>query len=179
MTTDAAARLFFATPRVYGIFDEFNLAYLDPADEDDRSILIAAEHPEMHDSIKTASTQMVDGKVVNPSLHLAIHQVVTNQFHLNDPPEMWETAKRLIAAGYERHEIFHMLASVVCNGLHETLAHQRAYDIERVRKELKELPASWEAEREASSAGSSHIDEQGTPHNRAQRRAAARRTHHH
>jgi hypothetical protein len=58
---------------------------------------------------------------VNPVLHIAMHEIVANQLWANDPPEMWETAARLLAAGYERHEVLHMLASVVSDELFEAL----------------------------------------------------------
>ena len=43
--------------------------------------------------------------VVNPRLHITLHEIVANQLWGDEPPEMWHTAKHLVVVGYERHEI--------------------------------------------------------------------------
>jgi hypothetical protein len=43
--------------------------------------------------------------------------VLAKQLWENDPPEVWRTARRLLDAGYERHEILHMLGSALMPGL--------------------------------------------------------------
>ena len=49
-----------------------------------------------------------------------MHEIVANQLWADDPPEVWQTATRLLAAGYERHEVLHMLASVVSDDVYES-----------------------------------------------------------
>jgi hypothetical protein len=61
---------------------------------------------------------------VNPVLHIAMHEIVANQLWANDPPEMWETAVRLLDAGYERHEVFaHACFSGIGRGLRGAGVH--------------------------------------------------------
>ncbi|MGZ6576401.1 MAG: hypothetical protein ACXVHJ_36125, partial [Solirubrobacteraceae bacterium] len=50
---------------------------------------------------------------MNPRLHLKLHEIVATQLWDDSPPEVWGTAVRLLDAGYERHEILHMLGRVV------------------------------------------------------------------
>jgi hypothetical protein len=104
---------------------------------------------------------------MNPALHIAMHEVVVNQLWADDPPEMWQTAKRLTEAGYERHEVLHMLASVVSTQVWGALANSAPYDVERVRMELAALPEGWEAQAEQWPLERSR--------NRAERRAEERR----
>jgi hypothetical protein len=104
---------------------------------------------------------------MNPRLHLLMHEVVANQLWDNDPPEVWQTAQRLLAAGYERPEILPMLASVTSNALYETLHDNQPADPQAICQGLAALPESWEQQR-------AEIPEQRHA-NRAERRAAQRR----
>jgi hypothetical protein len=75
----------FAVPAATGEFDEINLAYLDPADEDERRILILAEHPELHDAIEAGLDEIHQhGTTINPELHIAMHEIVANQLWHDD-----------------------------------------------------------------------------------------------
>lgn len=161
----------FAVPFAEGEYDEIELSLLDRDDEDDRRLLIQAEHPEFHQALASGQREVhVGGVTVNPVLHIAMHEIVANQLWANDPPEMWETAVRLLAAGYERHEVLHMLASVVSGEVFEALRNQTPHEIERVRAALAELPDSWERQR-AAIPEERHM-------NRSERRAAARKRPH-
>ncbi|MEA2827537.1 MAG: hypothetical protein QOG43_1976 [Actinomycetota bacterium] len=95
-----------------------------------------------------------------------MHEIVTNRLLANEPPEMWQTAQRLLAGGYERHEVLHMLASVVSAEVFDVLRDQPPHEIERVRAALAALPESWEAQRVVA------LEEGHT--NRAERRARKR-----
>src|SRR5487761_1014760 len=109
-----AQRLAFACPPGQGEWDEIDLGLLDPADEDERRTLIEAEHPELRGAIEDDVREIhTGGRVVSPNLHIAMHEVVANQLWADEPPEVWQTAQRLTAAGYDRHEVLHMLGSVV------------------------------------------------------------------
>jgi len=106
------ARLEFACPRGQGLFGELDLALLDPADPDERHFLILAEHEELAQAIENDESEvLVGGQPINPRLHLTIHEIVASQLWADDPPEVWETARRLLDAGYERHDVLHMIGS--------------------------------------------------------------------
>ena len=161
----------FAVPTARGECEGVDLALLDPNDEDERRILIEAEHPELLRALRGGQREVhVEGRAMNPVLHIAMHEIVANHLWANDPPEVWETAQRLVAAGYPRHEVLHMLASVVSAEMFEIMGHQAPHDIERVRDGLAALPQSWE-ERRAGIPAERHT-------NRAERRAAARKRSH-
>ena len=163
-------RRLFAVKAPSGQFDGIELSFLDPDDEHDRTILVLAEHPELRSAIEFGRDKIHHhGRVVNPQLHLAMHQIVANQLLANEPPEMWDTAKRLINAGYERHEILHMLASVVSADVYSALHDNQSPNSERTRAALAALPGSWEHQREEIPA-ERHA-------NRAERRAAERKHH--
>ena len=130
----------FAVPRATGDFDGIDLAFLDPNDEDDRRMLILAEHTELHRAIESGLTEIhVKGRTINPALHLAMHEIVANQLWADDPPEVWHTAQRLIEAGYERHEVLHMLASVVSDDVYQILHDQQSPDPDKTRAALAHL----------------------------------------
>jgi hypothetical protein len=144
---------------------------LDPNDEDDRRMLILAEHPELHHALEAGLTELhLNDTTINPALHLAMHEIVANQLWADDPPEVWHTAQRLLAAGYERHEVLHMLASVVSDDVYQTLHDQKPPDPDRTRVALAALPDTWEQQRDELPAQRHE--------NRAERRAAARAQRH-
>jgi DNA-binding GntR family transcriptional regulator len=143
----------FACPPASGHVDGIDLALLDPADEDDRKLLIEADHPELLAALLDETSEVHAGAhAMNPRLHIAIHEIVANQLWSDNPPEMWQTAERLIASGYGRHEVLHMLGSVVSGEVRDILAAGAHHDIERVRQALAALPESWEARRHESVA---------------------------
>jgi hypothetical protein len=107
---------------------------------------------------------------MSPGLHIAMHEIVANQLWDGDPPEAWETAKRLLDAGYERHEVLHMLGSVVAGELFEVMNAREPADLGRMSAAFAALPGSWEQERTAKAEHRSA--------NRAERRAAQRRRRH-
>lgn len=144
------ARRAFAAPLVHGTFDDLDLALLDPADEDQRSLLIRAEHPELAEAIERGDEEIeVDGQAMSPRLHLMIHEVIAKQLWEDDPPEVWQTAHRLLDAGYERHEILHMLGAALAPRLLEVLHEGGATDPEDYVRALQLLPASWEQQRKS------------------------------
>jgi len=72
---------------------------------------------------------------------------VANQLWDDDPPEAWQTAQRLSEAGYERHEIFHMLGSALVPQLWRVLHEGKPTDRDQYRAALAALPGSWERTR--------------------------------
>jgi hypothetical protein len=136
---DRDRRLAFAIPAPPGE-DAPDTELLDPADSDDRALLIRAAHPELHPELET---MLVDGHEMNPRLHLTVHEIVATQLADDDPPEVWATAQRLRRLGYGRHEILHMLGAAFT----PQLWAQRPYDLDAHRAALAALPESWERTR--------------------------------
>jgi hypothetical protein len=143
--SDETARRAFAVPPARGVLGEIDLALLDPADRDERRILIEAEHPEFADSLdRDEEFVIIDGEEVDPRLHLTLHEIIVEQLWEDDPPEAWGTAQRLTAAGYERHEILHMLGSAFVPQLWRAMAKSETSDKEEYLSALSRLPRSWE-----------------------------------
>ena len=86
---------------------------------------------------------IVEGRPINPRLHIAMHEIVANQLWEDDPPETWATAQRLTALGYERHEVLHMLGSVVAREVWQVLEPGVPSDPGRYVAALRELPESY------------------------------------
>ncbi len=143
MADDLASRD-FAAPRRTGQYNGLVLDYLDPDDHDDRRVLIEADHPEYREALEGGG-DVVDstGTTVSPRMHITLHEVVASQLLADDPPEMWQTAQRLISLDYKRHEVLHMLASVVSDELFATM-HGDALEPSVRRRKLAALPQSWE-----------------------------------
>jgi Domain of unknown function (DUF1841) len=161
----------FVVPQVDGEYDGLDLALLDRSDPDERRFLIEAEHPELHAALRSGRREIqLAGETMSPGLHIAMHEIVANQLWDGDPPEAWETAKRLLDAGYERHEVLHMLGSVVAGELFEVMNAREPADLGRMRAAFAALPGSWEQQRTERA-------EQPRA-NRAERRAAHRRRRH-
>ena len=162
MSNEAARRLWLMPP-ASGVMDDLDLSLLDPSDEDDRQVLLLAEHPELWDAIQDDRNEIVlNGRVMSPRLHLTLHEVVANQLWHDDPPEMWTTAQRLTNAGHDRHTVLHMLGSAVSGDIYNAITGKATIDLDRTRRELAALPDSWQA------------PGRPTPLNRADRRAQAR-----
>jgi hypothetical protein len=119
-------------------------AALDPADRDDRATLIALAHPTFDEALRDGRDVIeVDGEPVNPRLHLVMHEVVAEQLWQDDPPEAWATALRLPRAGFDHHEILHMLAAAFAEQLWEVLHEGRAVDRDAYAAALEALPGDW------------------------------------
>lgn len=92
-----------------------------------------------------------------------VHEVVAAQIIDGDPPEMFETAQRLLALGRDLHEVQHMLGSTIAAQIWTATHEARPASRTEHAQALAALPGSW--------------DDQPRPPNRAERRArsAARR----
>jgi hypothetical protein len=120
----------------------------DLADPDVRAVAIRADHPELDRALRNGEDELVvDGEPMSIRLHLTMHQVLANQLADDDPPEVHLTAQRLLAAGYERHQVLHMLAAPIAEQIHATLHDGEEYDLDRHRAALAALPRSWERRR--------------------------------
>jgi hypothetical protein len=173
--SDETARRAFAVPPARGVFGEIDLALLDPADRDERRILIEAEHPEFADALdRHEEFVIIDGEEVDPRLHLTLHEIIVEQLWEDDPPEAWRTAQRLTAAGYERHEILHMLGSALVPQLWRAMAKGETCDREEYLRALSRLPRSWERTGSERAAGRVSRGELAAKARKAARRARKR-----
>jgi hypothetical protein len=175
---DAAERLAFAVPVIDAAPEWIEPAVLDPADPDDRALLLRAAHPEVDAALQDGrETVVVDEQEINPRLHLAIHEVVAAQLITGDPSEVWATAQRLRGLGYGRHEVLHMLGSAMAGELWEALEGRRNYDHAAHVAALDALPDSWERVRPGGpklpASRAAHVD-QAKKHRRAARAARRR-----
>lgn len=142
--SDEEARRRFVAPPAEGVLDGIDLSLLDPGDPDDRRLLIEAEHPELRRALRRGDDEaVVGGRPMNPRLHLTFHEIVATQLWDDDPAETWSTAQRLLAEGHERHEVLHMLGSVVAREVWGTLERREPFDRERYASALDELPDSY------------------------------------
>lgn len=120
------ARRRFAVPTVVTRL-EGDEVECDPADEDQRELLIVAEHPQYRAVLGDPfSNELVDG--VNPRLHVVMHRIIANQLWDDTPPEVWQAAERLLAAGHDRHDVLHALAYELSHELHPALTGEHAPD---------------------------------------------------
>jgi hypothetical protein len=149
-------RGFVADPDVLSALD---MSVADLADPDARSFVIRHEHPELEDAL-TGGLEEIDLGYgpINPRLHLAMHEIVATQLWDGNPHEVWETALRLRAAGYERHEVLHMLGRPMSDQIWAAFHDEQPYDRERHVAALRALPGSWERERSSISAMKSHSE---------------------
>jgi len=138
------------------------------SDPDVRAVVIRHEHPELEQALTEDRREIEGGGgPMNPRLHLKLHEVVATQLWDDSPPEVWDTAVRLLDGGYERHEILHMLARPVSDQIWEALHDERPYDLERHVAALKALPGSWERERATRTATRRHQDARAQAHRAA------------
>jgi len=133
----------WALPPAHGTYRGLDLELLNPADEDDRALLIEAWHPEFADAAHGDDDVILDGELVNPRLHLAMHEVVANQLLADEPPEAWQTVQRLAGLGYDWHNIMHMIASLVSEDVYLALMEHRQHDPVAYARRLSELPGDW------------------------------------
>jgi hypothetical protein len=156
-----------------GVLAALGASVEDLADPDVRSLVIRNEHPEFEQALREGRGEidLGDGPI-NPRLHLAMHEIVATQLWDNSPPEVGETAMRLLEAGYRRHEILHMLGRPVSDQIWAALREAGPYDRDRHVAALQALPESWERERTKRTATKEHTAARKQARRKAQ---AARR----
>lgn len=109
-------------PAVGSATGEGDLNLLDPSDENDRAVLIRAQHPEMVAAIERGEDEIkVDDETINPRLHLAMHELVANRLWTGDPPGVRQTAKQLLRRGHSHHEVLHLLGAEATHEIWQTL----------------------------------------------------------
>jgi hypothetical protein len=97
---EALPRRAFAFGVLEGKYLGTDLSLLDPADEHDRRILLAADHDDRPGKAPTVE-------------HLDEHMAMAERLWRGDPPELWEAAQRLLDLGLSRHDVVHALMDAV------------------------------------------------------------------
>ena len=152
-------RRFVVAPDALAALD---LTFEQLSDPDVRAVVIRQEHPEFEQTLRDGRREIEGSEgsegPINPRLHLKLHEVVATQLWDDSPPEVWETAVRLLDMGYGRHEILHMLARPVSDEIWEALHEERPYDHVRHVGALHALPGSSVGERTARISARRHDD---------------------
>lgn len=100
MTTTSGAQE-LGGARMSGTVDSLDLAVLDPAGRDERRLQIEAEHPMLRQALDHGVDGIgLDGKVMDSTLPIALHEVVAERPWTDDAAETWSTAQWLSALGY-------------------------------------------------------------------------------
>ena len=133
----------WAVPSGHGIHRGLDLELLNPADEDERTFLIEAQHPELEGALRSDEEMIADGEPFSPRLHITLHQIVASQLLAGDPPETWQTVQRLAGLGYDWHNVMHMIAAVVSDDLYQMMNEQRPFDPGSYARRLGQLPGDW------------------------------------
>jgi hypothetical protein len=133
----------WAAPPGHGRYQGLDLELLDPADEDERVVLLEALHPECEDALRGDGERVVDGEPFNPRLHISLHQVVANQLLAGNPPQTWQAVQRLAGLGYDWHNIMHMIARLVSDDIYQATTEQKPFGLRDYVQRLSELPGDW------------------------------------
>jgi len=107
---------------------------------------IMSQHPEFIPIWElgdlSAAPQEINGEVVNPFVHTALHLAMEKQIDINDPVEVVEVIDRLIKKGMDRHDIIHQIGGVYASLYFSSLRKGEMFEefsyIELVRQMTKE-----------------------------------------
>jgi hypothetical protein len=118
---------------------------LDAHDPDERATLIRLAHPDLDEAIEQDLAELrVGGSAMNPRLHLIVHEMIATQIIDDDPPEVFQTAQRLLALGRDPHEVLHMLGSIASTQIWTALHEQQKFSREDHLAALAALPERWD-----------------------------------
>ena len=95
-----------------------------------------AAHPEY---ARFRDTEELTEEGTNPRLHVIFHSIVERQLAANDPPETAEALKRLMDAGWYRHDAIHAIGEHVTTMVWTTMKKKRPADTEAYKRELRRL----------------------------------------
>lgn len=71
----------------------------------------------------------------------AISEIIDAQYRENSPPQVRQTAERLIASGYTGEEAFTLLGCALSREMFEVLGSEQCFDEARYIANLDKLPA--------------------------------------
>ena len=140
---DPAGRRSWAMPPGHGTYQGLDLELLDPADENELTFLIEAQHTEFQAALRDDEEMIVGGEPFSPRLHVTMHQIVANQLLADDPPQTWQTVQRLAGLGYDWHNIMHMIAALAAEDFYRAIKEDRPPDSAGYARRLNELPGDW------------------------------------
>jgi hypothetical protein len=134
----------WAVPPGHGVYQGLDLELLNPGDEDERAFLLEAQHLEYEEALKRdEKLTSASGEPMSPRLHVTLHGVVANQLLTDDPPETWQTVRRLAGLGYDWHNVMHMIMELVSEDISRAMTEKRPFDREDYARRLAELPGDW------------------------------------
>jgi hypothetical protein len=99
--------------------------WADPDDADQRGELLS---------------HAVDADEPGAAIQVAVRQAIANQIADEDPPEVWRTARRLLAAGHDRHSVMRQLALCFTPTLMAALEDDKPFDDVDYLSALERLP---------------------------------------
>jgi hypothetical protein len=77
---------------------------------------IMSQHPEFIPIWElgdlSASPQEINGEIVNPFVHTALHLVMEKQIEFNNPTEVVEVIHTFLNKGIDRHEVIHQVGGI-------------------------------------------------------------------
>jgi hypothetical protein len=82
---------------------------------------------------------------IDPRLHITVHEIVAGQLWNDDPPEVWQAARRLHATGMSRHDVLHTIGETLVEHLGGALSGRGPTDRARYIVALDELGRAEEA----------------------------------
>ncbi|MGH2580049.1 MAG: YecA family protein [Actinomycetota bacterium] len=77
---------------------------------------------------------------------LAMYEAIADQITSGEPPEVWQTARRLLEMGLDRRRVLHHLALTINAEIQSALASDRRFDLESYVAALGRLPLPTGAE---------------------------------
>jgi hypothetical protein len=121
----------------------------DPLEGEDALIAQAMDlHPELDPlwelGERSATPQEVNGTVVNPFIHTALHVLIEKQLTDESPPEIVDTLTALLRRCVDRHEAVHAIASVYADLYFTTFRRGQQFEEGTYVELLKQLAAPAE-----------------------------------
>ncbi len=90
----------------------------------------------------SATPQEVNGTVVNPFIHTALHVLIEKQLEEKSPPEVAHTLRALTEHGVDRHEAVHSIASIYAELYFTSFRRGNSFEETSYVELLKQLGAS-------------------------------------
>lgn len=92
----------------------------------------------------SATPQEVQGTIVNPFIHTALHVLIEKQLADKSPPEIVEALASLLQRGVDRHEAVHAIASIYADLYFTTFRRGQHFEETTYIELLKQLAAPLE-----------------------------------
>ncbi|MBI1823511.1 MAG: DUF1841 family protein [Nitrospirae bacterium] len=89
-----------------------------PVQESEEALIaeIMSQHPEFIPIWElgdlSASPQEINGEIVNPFVHTALHLVMEKQIEINKPEEVVEVVNTFLKNGIDRHKVIHQVGGI-------------------------------------------------------------------